>query len=118
MTAPLAAAPAASDTAVSHRVGEVTVTVLGPDGRPVTDEPVTVEQQRHAFSFGNIGFDFVSLVGGAEPPGAEGVEAFGGTARLDADGVANAWLNLSTQPRCRSTGDAMSRGAASPTSSG
>jgi endo-1,4-beta-xylanase len=94
MTVRLAAAPAASNTAVSHRVGEVTVTVLGPDGRPVTDEPVTVEQQRHALSFGNIGFDFVSLVGGAEPPGAEGVEAFGGTARLDADGFANAWLNL------------------------
>jgi endo-1,4-beta-xylanase len=40
MTAPLAAAPAASDTAVSHRVGEVTVTVLGPDAGAWLGAPV------------------------------------------------------------------------------
>ncbi|GAA4452612.1 endo-1,4-beta-xylanase [Phytohabitans houttuyneae] len=54
-----------SDT-LEHRVGEVTLTVAGPDGRPLAERDVTVAQQRHAFAFGNIGFDFVDLVGGAD----------------------------------------------------
>jgi GH35 family endo-1,4-beta-xylanase len=55
------------EKAVDHRIGEVALTVLGPDGRPLADRVVTVEQRRHAFAFGNIGFDFVPLVGGPEP---------------------------------------------------
>ncbi|WP_328473394.1 endo-1,4-beta-xylanase [Actinoplanes sp. NBC_00393] len=37
------------------------VTVLDIDGRPLRDRDITVEQDAHAFSFGNIGFDFVPV---------------------------------------------------------
>jgi endo-1,4-beta-xylanase len=73
----------------AHRIGEVTVTVLGPDGQPAADRPVTVAQQRHAFAFGNIGFDFVQLVGG---PGPDPV--FGGATDLDLDTVGDLFRNL------------------------
>jgi endo-1,4-beta-xylanase len=77
---------------LSHRIGEVTVTVPGPDGRPLADRTVTVAQQGHAFAFGNIGFDFVALVGGP-PPEATG-PAFGGSADLDLDRLSDLWFNL------------------------
>jgi endo-1,4-beta-xylanase len=77
-----------------HRTGEVTVTVLGPDRRPLADRDVTVAQQRHAFAFGNIGFDFVELVGGPDPAGAEEVEGFGGATRLSLERLGDLWLGL------------------------
>jgi hypothetical protein len=46
---------------VSHRIGQVDLTVLGGDGQPLDRRPVTVAQRRHAFSFGNIGFHFLGL---------------------------------------------------------
>ncbi|HEY2675110.1 MAG TPA: endo-1,4-beta-xylanase [Rugosimonospora sp.] len=79
---------------MKHRIGEVTLTVVGRDGRPLGDSVVTVEQRRHAFAFGNIGFDFVRLVGGPDPDGAEQFESFGGASRLDRDRLAGLWLNL------------------------
>jgi len=82
------------DGAPSHRVGELVLTVLDADGRPLADSVVTVEQCRHAFAFGNIGFDLVRLVGGPDPDGADGVEAFGGTRGLALDQVAGPYLNL------------------------
>jgi endo-1,4-beta-xylanase len=42
---------------MQHRIGEVALTVVGPDGLPFADEIVTIEQRRHAFAFGNIAFD-------------------------------------------------------------
>ncbi|MGW4945368.1 endo-1,4-beta-xylanase [Actinoplanes sp. NPDC004185] len=80
------------DEDMPHRIGEVTLTVLGPDRRPLSDRVVTVAQQRHAFPFGNIGFDFVSLVGGP-PPDAAG-PAFGGATALTLDRLGDLWLNL------------------------
>jgi endo-1,4-beta-xylanase len=77
-----------------HRIGEVTVTVLGPDRRPLAGRVVTVAQQRHAFAFGNIGFDFVRLVGGPDPAGAGEVEGFGGATRLSLDRLGELWLGL------------------------
>jgi endo-1,4-beta-xylanase len=77
-----------------HRTGEVVVTVLGPDRRPLADRDVIVAQQRHAFAFGNIGFDFVELVGGPGPYGAEEVEGFGGSTRLSLDQLGDLWLGL------------------------
>ncbi|PZE83290.1 endo-1,4-beta-xylanase [Curtobacterium sp. MCBD17_032] len=50
------------DTA--HRTGEAVVSVTDADGAPVPGAEVVVEQQRHAFGFGNIGFDFVGLADG------------------------------------------------------
>ena len=47
-----------------HRTGTTTLTVVDGDGAPVPGADVTVEQTRHAFSFGNIGFDFIGLANG------------------------------------------------------
>jgi GH35 family endo-1,4-beta-xylanase len=60
---------------VDHRIGEVTLTVVGPDGQPLRDRIITVEQQRHTFAFGNIGFDLLPLIGGACPDDATSPEA-------------------------------------------
>jgi endo-1,4-beta-xylanase len=77
-----------------HRTGEVTVTVLGPDHRPLADRVLTVAQQRHAFAFGNIGFDFIRPIGGPGPEEADGVESFGGATGLDLDRLSELWLGL------------------------
>lgn len=46
---------------VGHRFGDVVATVLDVHGQPLSDQEVIVEQRAHAFSFGNIGFDFIPL---------------------------------------------------------
>jgi endo-1,4-beta-xylanase len=46
---------------LDHRYGHALVTVLDIDGQPLRDRDITVEQYAHAFSFGNIGFDFVPV---------------------------------------------------------
>lgn len=75
------------DTAV-HAVRSIdaTLTVRRADGSPCADSEVLVEQVRHDFAFGNIGFDFVGLAnqeqgagrenvfGGADPDAAERLE--------------------------------------------
>jgi endo-1,4-beta-xylanase len=48
----------------AHRGARVTVTVTDADGRPLADAVVRVAQQRHAFVFGNIGFDLIPLANG------------------------------------------------------
>jgi GH35 family endo-1,4-beta-xylanase len=78
----------------AHRRGTVNVTVLGPDGHPIAGRVVTVAQQRHAFAFGNIGFDFVRLVGGPDSSEAEGVEGFGGSSGIGLDALGELWLDL------------------------
>ncbi|OEI67787.1 endo-1,4-beta-xylanase [Curtobacterium sp. ER1/6] len=50
--------------AVAHRTGETVLTVVDHHGTPLADTEVTVEQTRHAFGFGNIGFDFLGLANG------------------------------------------------------
>ena len=79
---------------MEHRRGQVALTVLDRAGRPVTGRDVVIEQRRHAFGFGNIGFDFVSAVGGAEPAGTADVEGFGGSSGLALDRLSALWLNL------------------------
>jgi GH35 family endo-1,4-beta-xylanase len=65
--------------------------VLRADGSPLSNSPVTVEQVSHAFGFGNIGFDFVGLVGG----GTSGVDStFGGASSESAATLADQWLDL------------------------
>ncbi|GAA0484526.1 beta-xylanase [Paractinoplanes deccanensis] len=76
----------------AHRIGETSVVVRGPDGRPLADRVVTVQQRRHAFSFGNIGFDFVSLVGGPGDEASAGV--FGGAAGLGLETLAAEFTHL------------------------
>ncbi|GIG20969.1 beta-xylanase [Cellulomonas chitinilytica] len=61
----------AADPTLRHRVADVTLTVLGPDGRPLADTPVVVEQRRHAFLFGCTGFELIDLANGSSDPATE-----------------------------------------------
>ncbi|WP_084039656.1 endo-1,4-beta-xylanase [Demequina sp. NBRC 110053] len=56
MTAPVPVGDHEPDS-LDHRRGRASVLVQHADGSPVADAVVTVEQVRHAFGFGNIGFD-------------------------------------------------------------
>ena len=76
---------------MQHRSGSAVVTVLGGDGLPVADTVVSVQQTRHAFAFGNIGFDFVPLANGESGAGTE--SAFGG-ASGHLEHLADLWLDL------------------------
>jgi len=49
---------------LAHRRGEVELRVLDLAGRPLVDREVVVEQVRHAFAFGCIGFDLVGHANG------------------------------------------------------
>ncbi len=53
------------DTTMPHRLGEVVVTLADEAGSPLADAEVVVRQRRHAFAFGNIGFDFIPLANGS-----------------------------------------------------
>jgi endo-1,4-beta-xylanase len=86
--------PASPDPAVQHRIGRATLTVLQPDGQPLRESVLTIEQRRHAFAFGNIAFDFVRPVGGPDPKDAERVDGFGGARRLSLEELAGPWLNV------------------------
>jgi GH35 family endo-1,4-beta-xylanase len=80
---------------LSHRYADVRLVVRGADGDPLSGVPIGVEQIRHAFGFGNIGFDFVDWAGG--PPQVDGgdvSEFFGGAAPPDPEGLAADWLEL------------------------
>lgn len=79
---------------VSHRIVEATVTVLGPDGTPLADTEVTVEQTRHAFAFGNIGFDLVPLANGEGDAEHPSRETFGGASPERLEQLAADWLEL------------------------
>ena len=48
----------------AHRGARVTVTVTDAGGSPLADAVVNVAQTRHAFAFGNIGFDLIPLASG------------------------------------------------------
>ncbi|GAB3584379.1 endo-1,4-beta-xylanase [Leifsonia lichenia] len=64
-----AAAP--SSTAQAHRIHDAVVTVLDARGEPLAGVEVTVEQTRHAFAFGNIGFHFIPLANGESTSDAD-----------------------------------------------
>ncbi|MDQ7992134.1 MAG: endo-1,4-beta-xylanase [Propionicimonas sp.] len=57
------------DWTYSHRLGEAVLTLLDAAGAPLAGTEVVVEQTRHAFGFGNIGFDFVDLANGRPSAG-------------------------------------------------
>lgn len=72
--------------------------MLNRDGSPLMRRPVTVEQTRHAFGFGNIGFDFIALANGET---ATLPRELGGAAVEQAQPRAALWLdvfNLATLP--------------------
>ena len=80
---------------LSHRFHQVALRVVDADGAPLPPAAATVEQTRHAFGFGNIGFDFVELLGGP-PSGVDGEAArvFGGAEARRAGPLLDAWLGL------------------------
>jgi endo-1,4-beta-xylanase len=47
-----------------HRIADVELTVLGPDGAPLADIDVVVAQLDHAFRFGCTGFQAIELANG------------------------------------------------------
>lgn len=63
---------------IPHRIGTAEVVLTTPDGAPLADREVVVEQVRHAFGFGNIGFELI--------PHANG--------EADLTELADAWLGL------------------------
>jgi endo-1,4-beta-xylanase len=92
----LAAPVPTPDPTMRHRIADATVTVLDPTGQPLANAEVTVEQVRHAFSFGNIGFDFLPLANGETElhPTAASVETFGSASLEHLDELSELWLDL------------------------
>ncbi|RIX30755.1 endo-1,4-beta-xylanase [Amnibacterium setariae] len=85
------------DRTVQHRRARTEVTVEDAAGRPLADAEVVVEQTGHAFGFGNIGFDFLPLVGGPAPEGADEVEAFGTAEGIGLETLADAYVGIFNQ---------------------
>jgi len=78
-------------SALPHRFGGVSVTVLDADGQPLRDREIIVEQRTHAFLFGNIGFDFIPVANEeADPPRS----AFGGASPDRAAQLTGLWFDL------------------------
>ncbi|WP_324652294.1 endo-1,4-beta-xylanase [Georgenia sp. H159] len=75
-----------------HRTAEAELTVVGADGRPLVDTEVTVEQTRHRFAFGNIGFDLIPLANGETT--ARPDSPFGGASPDQGEHLAALWLDL------------------------
>ena len=82
----------AVDSRYAHRATATTVTVLDGGGAPVAGREVTVEQTRHAFGFGNIGFDFVAFANGDTDADPENV--FGGAKPSRAAALEPLWFGL------------------------
>ena len=79
------------DPTLAHRCGNVSVTVLNGDGQPQSDREVIVEQGAHAFRFGNIGFDFISLANQETDPQRT---PFGGASPEQAARLTDLWFDV------------------------
>ncbi|WP_203656489.1 endo-1,4-beta-xylanase [Demequina activiva] len=77
--------------AYAHRRGSATVRVTYADGTTAADADVSVEQVRHEFGFGNIGFDLISLANGDSE---EKASVFGGASAASAAHLAPLYLEL------------------------
>jgi endo-1,4-beta-xylanase len=77
-----------------HRTVRADLTLVARDAQPLRNVPVTVEQVRHAFAFGNIGFDFIALANDeaawTRPP------SFGGASPALAPRLVELWFDLFT----------------------
>ncbi len=85
-----------ADQNMGHRQADATVTLLGPDGRPLANTPVEVAQRSHAFLFGCIGFDFLPLANGELAGESDDApSSFGAAARPDqAERLADLWFDV------------------------
>ena len=82
-------------TDLTHRRADDRVRLVDPQGRPVAGTTVSVEQTRHAFGFGNIGFDFIDWLGGPSDEGpvdGRPVDNAGSPPQVEA--LAEDWLGL------------------------
>jgi endo-1,4-beta-xylanase len=75
---------------VTHRLAHCRIRLTDREGRPIAGADVTVAQTRHAFGFGNIGFDFIDWLGGPGDPG----EAPKDPTQPDPAALAEDWLGL------------------------
>jgi len=75
-----------------HRTADATLILRGAGGRPLADTEVVVEQTRHAFAFGNIGFDFIGLAN--DETEALPDSPFGGAPPASAARLADLFLDL------------------------
>ena len=95
MTSPFPPTTYRPDPALAHRVAATTLTVTGEDGSPLANAEVTVAQTRHAFQFGNIGFDLIPLANAeTEPHPDDDVETFGGASIASLERLADQWLEI------------------------
>lgn len=85
----------AADPRFTHRHTRATVTVTDDAGRPLAGHDVRVEQTRHAFLFGNIGFDFVGLANDLATTPL--YSPFGGASVETARTVEPLWFDLFNQ---------------------
>jgi GH35 family endo-1,4-beta-xylanase len=96
------AAGRAPDPALAHRRADVVLTVVGPDGTPLADAEVVVEQTDHRFLFGCIGFDLVDHANGYASAGSDHTGAASAEADPELDArFAERWLdvfNMATLP--------------------
>jgi endo-1,4-beta-xylanase len=85
-------------TDVTHRILDAHIRVLDSFGQPLVGTDVSILQTRHAFGFGNIGFDFVDALGGPASAGLENAaERSGEPAQPHTEALAQAWLGLFNQ---------------------
>lgn len=75
-----------------HRMVRAELTLTGREGTPLPGVPVTVEQRRHAFRFGNIGFDFIALANDETIP--SGPTSFGGASPDMTRRLVEPWFDL------------------------
>lgn len=80
---------------LAHRRTDARVRLVDDAGAPRARASVTVEQTRHAFGFGNIGFDLIEWIAGPAPTSDVGdQQVFGGSSTLDPEQLAADYLEL------------------------
>ena len=75
-----------------HRKVRATLALRGRDGEALRGASVIVEQVRHAFGFGNIGFDFIAMANGETVPSVP--TSFGGASAELAPRLVEPWFDL------------------------
>ena len=91
------ATPPTPDPTMQHRIAQATVTLRRLDGAPLADAEVVVEQTRHAFAFGNIGFDFIGYANGETEAAPDSPFAAGVTERYGEKTQVSAFAGVATQ---------------------
>lgn len=74
-------------TELAHRAASTRVTVTGPDGEPLADAEVRIEQTGHDFALGCTGFEMADLAAAETDPDGPGPD-------LTAQRLAELWFDL------------------------